>query len=72
MPNLELLSVVAVLQDLPDHNLVRGQVGTIVEILSPSAVLVDFCDLEGHTYAIEALDSNLLIRLHHQPLDRVA
>jgi hypothetical protein len=72
MPNLELLSVVAVLQDLPDHNLVRGQVGTIVEILSPSAVLVDFSDLEGHTYAIEALDSNLLIRLHHQPLDRVA
>jgi hypothetical protein len=72
MPNLELLSVVAVLQDLPGHNLVRGQVGTIVEILSPSAVLVDFSDLEGRTYAIEALDSNLLIRLHHQPLDRVA
>ncbi len=72
MLGLELSSVVAVLQDLPGHNLVRGQVGTIVEILSPSAVLVDFSDLEGHTYAIEALDSNLLIRLHHQPLDRVA
>jgi hypothetical protein len=72
MPNLELLSVVAVLQDLPDRGLVRGQVGTVVEILTPAAVLVDFSDLEGKTYAIEALDSNLLIRLHHQPLDRVA
>lgn len=72
MPNLELLSVVAVLQDLPDRGLVRGQVGTVVEILTPAAVLVDFSDLEGKTYAIEALDSSLLIRLHHQPLDRVA
>jgi hypothetical protein len=72
MPNLELLSVVAVLLDLPDRGLVRGRVGTVVEILTPAAVLVDFSDLEGKTYAIEALDSNLLIGLHHQPLDRVA
>jgi hypothetical protein len=32
---MELLAEVAVLQDLPEKGLVRGQVGTIVEILSP-------------------------------------
>jgi hypothetical protein len=32
---MELLSEVAVLQDMPEKGLVRGQVGTIVEVLSP-------------------------------------
>jgi hypothetical protein len=72
MLKLELLSVVAVLQDLPDHGLIRGQVGTVVEVLSPCVALVDFSDLEGQTYAIEALNSELLIRLHNRPLQRVA
>jgi Domain of unknown function (DUF4926) len=72
MSKLEQLSVVALLQDLPDHGLIRGQVGTVVEVLSPSVALVDFSDLEGQTYAIEALNSDLLIRLHNRPLRQVA
>jgi len=47
MSNLELLSEVAVLQDLPEHGLIRGQVGTVVEVLSPSAAEVEFCDDQG-------------------------
>jgi hypothetical protein len=72
MPEMELFSVVAVLRDLPEQGLVRGQVGTIVEELAPDVHLVDFCDEEGHTYALATLRSEELIRLHHRPLERVA
>ena len=72
MAKLELFSVVAVLKDLPEHHLVRGQVGTIVEELAPDVHLVDFCDDEGRTYALATLRSEELIRLHHRPLERVA
>ncbi len=72
MSEMELFSVVAVLRDLPEHRLVRGQVGTIVEELAPDVHFVDFCDDEGHTYALVALRSEELIRLHHRPLEQVA
>jgi hypothetical protein len=72
MSNLELLSEVAVLQDLPQHGLIRGQVGTVVEVLSPSVAEVEFCDDQGRTYAMAALKSEELIRLHHSPLAHVA
>ena len=72
MPALELLSEVALLRDLPEQGLVRGQVGTVVELLSPAAAEVEFCDDQGRTYAMAALKAEELIRLHHRPLERVA
>ena len=72
MAEMELFSVVAVLRDLPEQGLVRGQVGTVVEELAPGVYLVDFCDDEGRTYALATLQSSELIRLHHRPLERVA
>ena len=33
---IKLLDVVALTQDVPEHNLKRGEVGTVVEILSNS------------------------------------
>jgi hypothetical protein len=72
MPSLELLSEVALLRDLPEQGLVRGQVGTVVEMLSSSAVEVEFSDEEGRTYAMAALRSEELVRLYHHPLERVA
>lgn len=71
MPDLELLSTVALLEDLPRPGLVRGQIGTIVERLSPSVAIVEFCDNEGRTYALETLDSDILLRLHDHPLEQV-
>ncbi len=35
MPEINLHSVVALLEDLPEHRLVRGQVGTVVESWGP-------------------------------------
>lgn len=61
-----LLDVVALLSDLPEHHLVRGQVGTVVELLD-GAYEVEFSDDEGRTYAELAIDPNQLLVLHHQP-----
>lgn len=72
MANLELLSEVALLQDLPDRGLVRGQVGTVVETLAEGAVEVEFCDDQGRTYATAALQEGDVVRLHRGPLEQVA
>jgi hypothetical protein len=69
---MELLSEVAVLKDLPEKGLVRGQVGTIVEVLSPSVAEVEFSDDQGRTYAMAALRLEEFIRLRHSPHERVA
>ena len=71
MPDLELLSTVALVEDLPRLGLVRGQTGTVVELLSTSIALVEFCDNEGRTYAFEILDSDVLLCLHDHPLGQV-
>ena len=64
---IQLLDVVALTQDIPDRGLVRGQVGTVVEILAPGVFEVEFADNEGRTYATLALRSDQLLVLHYQP-----
>jgi len=61
-----LLDVVALLSDLPAHGLLRGQVGTVVELLD-GAYEVEFSDDEGKTYAELALEPDQLLVLHHRP-----
>ena len=72
MADIEMLSVVALLQDLPEHDLVRGQVGTVVEVLAPDAYEVEFCDDDGRTYAMASLKADQLLRLHHEPVRQAA
>lgn len=72
MAEFELLSVVALLTDVPESGLLRGQVGTIVELLAPGVFEVEFTDDDGQNYATLALHSGQLIRLHHQPVHRAA
>jgi hypothetical protein len=64
--NPQLLDVVALLTDFPEHNLVRGQVGTVVEYLD-GAYEVEFSDDEGRTYAELALEPGYLLPLYHRP-----
>ena len=64
----EFLSAVALLRDLPQHGLVRGQVGTIVEALDETTVLVEFSDDRGHAYAIVPCSSYALLVLRTSPL----
>lgn len=63
----KLLDVVALLEDIPDHGLRRGQVGTIVEELAPDVFEVEFSDDNGRTYALLALRVDQLIVLHYEP-----
>lgn len=63
---IKLLDTVALLEDLPERNLKRGEVGTVVEILAPDAYEVEFCDDEGRTYAQFALRVDQLIVLHNR------
>jgi Domain of unknown function (DUF4926) len=67
MEDIEMLSVVALLEDLADEGLVRGQVGTVVEKWAPGVYEVEFCDDNGRAYAMVALKSEQLMRLHHAP-----
>jgi hypothetical protein len=49
--SVNLLDVVALTVDLPEYNLTKGQVGTVVEILaSGTAFEVEFSDRQGRTY----------------------
>lgn len=66
--SVELLDVVALLEDLPDHGVGRGQVGTVVESLGPEIVLVEFSDTDGQMYAMLPLRTDQLMVLHHQPI----
>ncbi|MGK7872638.1 MAG: DUF4926 domain-containing protein [Xenococcaceae cyanobacterium] len=66
---MKLLDVVALLADIPELNLYRGQVGTIVEEYEPNVFEVEFSDIKGHAYAIETLNSHQLMVLHHHPID---
>ena len=63
----QLLDVVALLTDVPGHGLLRGQVGTVVELMD-GAYEVEFSDDEGKTYAELPLPSDQLLILHHRPL----
>ncbi len=72
MAEIELLAVVALLEDVPAKGLLRGQVGTVVESLAPGVYEVEFSDDRGQTYASLALGSGQLMRLHHEPGHQVA
>ena len=72
MPELELLSVVALLDEVAEKGLKRGQVGTIVEVLSPGVYEVEFSSDSGRTYASLALASNRLLPLVHEPTSQAA
>lgn len=66
----KLLDVVALTMDLPDKNLWRGQVGTIVEILANGAAFeVEFCDREGRTFESLGLRPDQFMVLHYEPLN---
>lgn len=60
----KLLDVVAVLHDIEDANLLRGQVGTVVETFDDEYE-VEFVDDNGKTIAIKTLREDEIIVLHY-------
>lgn len=64
----QVLDVVALLDELPDAHLARGQVGTVVEALDGDTVLVEFSDDDGRAFAVEPVPVARLLALHYQPV----
>jgi hypothetical protein len=64
---LNLLDIVALKDPLPEHHLLAGQVGTIVELLAPNVYEVDFSDDNGQTYAMLPLYASQLLKLSYAP-----
>jgi len=63
---INLLDVVALTDDLAEHGLVRGQVGTVVEELAPGVFEVEFSDDTGRTYALAPVASRDLLVLRYE------
>lgn len=63
-----LLAPVALKVGVPEHGLVVGQVGTIVEKLDRNVFEVEFSDDNGIAYAMAALPADSLIALHYSPV----
>ena len=67
---VHLLDVVALIVDLPEYDLWRGQVGTVVEILANGkAFEVEFSDREGRTFESVGLRPEQFMTLHFEPVN---
>ncbi len=70
---IKLLNVVALTEDVPEHNLKRGEVGTVVEILSNGeAFEVEFSDENGQMYKCLSFLESQLTLLQNEPTKKNA
>ncbi len=65
--SIRQFDAVALTVDLPERDLARGQVGSVVEILEPGVFEIEFSDDSGRTYAELALRAEQLMVLHYAP-----
>lgn len=73
MREIKLFDTVALLEDLPEENLWRGQVGAVVEVYNDGeAFEVEFVDTNGKTYGLLALHPNQIILLRHESIEKIA
>lgn len=63
MNEIKILDVVTVLED-PQLGLLRGEVGTVVELWRDGVFEVEFSDDSGKAYAFAALRPDQLIKLN--------
>jgi len=68
MDILELFDMVVLTEPVSSHNLRKGELGTIVEILDEEVFLVEFADTKGVTYAMIPLKSSSLMKVYYEPL----
>ena len=66
MTKPKLLDVVALMKELPEKKLVKGQVGTVVEKLADGVYEVEFANRHGRTIAMCALLESDLMALHYE------
>lgn len=64
MNKFKELDTVALLRDLPEKKLSKGQVGTIVDVLDANTYEVEFTNPKGETIKTLPLKEKDLILLH--------
>jgi hypothetical protein len=62
----QLLDLVAVLNSPPKYDLQVGDVGTVVELLPPDGLEVEFLDRTGHTRCVATLAPADVLALNRQ------
>ncbi|MDT4952286.1 MAG: hypothetical protein QOJ02_424 [Acidobacteriota bacterium] len=69
MDEIKLLDVVALLENLPEQDLRRGEVGTVVEKWKEDAFEIEFSDDTGEAYAFAAVPAEKLMKLYFRKDD---
>ncbi|TAF72593.1 MAG: DUF4926 domain-containing protein [Bacteroidetes bacterium] len=64
--HLEKHDIVALLKEMPEKKLMKGQIGTVVEKYSETEFEIEFSDNKGKTIALLTLHSNQLMLLHSE------
>ncbi|MBC7568657.1 MAG: DUF4926 domain-containing protein [Spirosoma sp.] len=64
METLRLHDVVALTQPLPEHNLRRGDVDTVLDIGPNNQYLLEFADRNGIHYATPTVNAEGLMRVY--------
>lgn len=70
--------VVALLVDLPDSGLQRGDMGTVVHVFNrtedhPAGLTIEFSDESGRTQAlIDIVDMSMIVKLRFRPASEAA
>ncbi len=67
LAQVNLLATVALLEDIPEENVLRGSVGAVVERIAEDVVLVEFCGSNGRTVAMPAIREDKLLELRKTP-----
>lgn len=62
----KILDIIALLSDISEKKLIKGQVGTIVEYLDNDMYEVEFCNKQGQTISVLPIDEKSMLLLHYE------
>jgi hypothetical protein len=63
---IKLLDVVALLKEVPEKKLLRGQIGTVIECYTNTEFEVEFSDNKGRTISMLTLSTDEIMLLHNE------
>jgi hypothetical protein len=63
---IKLLDIMALLKEVPEKKLLRGQIGTVIECYTNTEFEVEFSDNKGRTISMLTLSTDEIMLLHNQ------
>ena len=64
--SIKLLDIVALLKEIPENKLLRGQIGTVIECYSDTEFEIEFSDNNGKTISMLTLSTTDIMLLHNE------